>query len=116
MYGASGVLLGALGAHGLQSVLSERQLDAWDTAVLYQLLHGVLLIALSVWHAVAPDRLIRAAAVALGVGVLLFSGSIYLLCFDAPRWLGPVTPLGGVAMILAWVLLIVAALRFGRAP
>lgn len=109
-------MFGAFGAHGLQTVLSERQLDAWDTAVLYQLVHGVLLIALSVWYAVSPDRLVRTAAWALGVGVALFSGSIYLLCFGAPRWMGPVTPLGGVAMILAWVLLIIAALRFGRSP
>ncbi len=109
------MVLGAFGAHGLQSVLTERQLDAWDTAVLYQLLHGVLLIALSVWHRAVPHRLLRVAAWALGIGVLLFSGSIYLLCFGAPRWLGPITPLGGVAMILAWLMLIVVALRSGRA-
>lgn len=99
-----GVGLGAFGAHALKPQLEAAgRLDAWHTAVHYQLLHGVALFALAISgrrHPVASGSWV--------VGVVLFSGSLYGLCLlDQARWLGPVTPLGGLAMMIGWLALII---------
>jgi len=100
--GASAVLLGAFGAHALRGVLDERGVELWHTAVNYHFWH-----ALALWLALsclgAPHR--RRAIVAFGLGIVLFSGSLYALALGAPRWFGAITPLGGVAFIAGWLLL-----------
>ena len=100
--GASAVLLGAFGAHALRGVLDERGVELWHTAVNYHFWH-----ALALWLALsclgAPHR--RHAIVAFGLGIVLFSGSLYALALGAPRWFGAITPLGGVAFIAGWLLL-----------
>lgn len=110
--GAAGVALGALGAHGLAPRLGSAGLATWQTAVLYHLLHSVAILAL----ALTPPRSgLLAAGWAFALGVLLFSGSLYVLALGGPGWLGPLTPLGGVAFIAGWVMLGVAALQRGQA-
>lgn len=102
--GATGVILGAFGAHALQDSLAGRNMTGvWETAVAYQMWHAVALLAL----AVAPFPLRWAGTVTAlwCAGILLFSGSLYILALDGPRWLGPVTPLGGLALIAGWLLL-----------
>jgi uncharacterized membrane protein YgdD (TMEM256/DUF423 family) len=96
----SAVLLGAFGAHALRASLTAQQLGWWETAVQYQMAHGLGLLA------VAGLRLPRGAAVAwsLGLGTLVFSGSLYLMALTDLRWLGAITPLGGTAMVAGWVL------------
>mgnify|MGYP001600354881 CR=1 FL=1 len=108
--GASGVALGAFGAHGLKGRLGAA-LPIWETAVQYHLVHALfcLVIALAL-RAGAPAALRPAAFLAL-VGILLFSGSLYALALGGPRWLGPITPLGGLAFLLAWGVLLVQGLR-----
>lgn len=113
---ALGVVLGALGAHALEKVLDERALKSFDTAVKYQLFMGMgagLLILLK-YQFQLP---LRAAAQWVIIGTLLFSGSIYGLTalpdgMGIRKILGPVTPIGGVFMILGWML---AAIRAARA-
>ena len=91
--------------------------QTWDTAVKYQLIHAVALLALAAWaearRSKSPDgqRLLGWAARCWLVGSVLFSGSLYALAMGAPHWLGPVTPLGGLALITGWVLVAVAARR-----
>ena len=107
LLGVTGVVLGALGAHG--GALSES--SSWDTAVHYQLIHAVVLVALGLVHN-EVQSLSKAYLVAgwlMVAGVLLFSGSIYLLVLGGPSWLGPVTPLGGVCFIVGWVTLLWAS-------
>jgi len=99
-FGAIGVVLGAFGAHGLWARISPEQLSSWETAVTYHLLHALLLAALA-WN--AGDRPIQLPATLLTLGILFFSGSIYLLVLGGPRWLGPVTPLGGLCFIAGWL-------------
>ncbi|MDQ8757812.1 DUF423 domain-containing protein [Sphingosinicella sp. LHD-64] len=98
---ASGVALGAFGAHGLKAVLDAERLGWWHTAVQYQLWHAIGLVAIGA--AALPGT--RGVAILLGLGVLLFSGSLYVMALANMRWLGMVTPLGGVAMIAGWLLL-----------
>ncbi len=111
--GAAGVALGAFGAHGLRQTLGEA-LATWQTAVLYHLLHVLAILAVGVLLRVLGDAgTLRAAGWLFALGILLFSGSLYALALGGPRWLGPVTPLGGVAFIAGWLLLAWTALQKG---
>jgi uncharacterized membrane protein YgdD (TMEM256/DUF423 family) len=100
--GSAGVVLGAFGAHALKARLTPDQLASWQTAVQYHLLHALVLLALALFAA-SSGRSVRAPASIFSVGVLLFSGSIYWLVLGGPRWLGPVTPLGGTCLIVGWL-------------
>ncbi len=97
--GATGVGLGAFGAHGLQDVVSDPHLlEVWETAARYHLLHAVALLAL----ASHPTRSVWGPRL-FAFGIAIFSGSLYLLALTDIRWLGAVTPLGGVLLIAGWV-------------
>jgi uncharacterized membrane protein YgdD (TMEM256/DUF423 family) len=99
------VTLGAFGAHGLERVLSERgMIEAWETAVLYHLVHAVVLLVLGMSGTWRPGPW-----VCLCLGVVLFSGSLYMIALTAARWLGPVTPIGGVCLLAGWVWLAIQA-------
>jgi len=109
-YGLFAVVLGAFGAHALEARLeASGTREVWKTAVDYQMWHALALLFL----AIAPVRS-RATEWAAGcfcLGVALFSGSLYGLALDGPRWLGPITPLGGLSLIIGWALLILTAVR-----
>jgi uncharacterized membrane protein YgdD (TMEM256/DUF423 family) len=107
-----GVALGAFGAHALRSRLTEQLLNTWETAVQYHLVHalGLLAVGLLLLHT-GPSSLLRWSAGLMLAGMVLFSGSLYLLCLSGVRWLGAITPLGGTALLIAWVLFAVAAWR-----
>jgi len=99
------VALGAFGAHGLRSTLEGRgMLDAWNKAVFYQFIHAVALLALALYGSIN-----RGACWLLVAGILLFSGSLYLLALTNRRWLGAVTPFGGLCFLAGWAWLFVAA-------
>ncbi len=107
-----GVALGAFGAHALRARLTEQLLNTWETAVQYHLVHALALLAvgLLLLHA-GPSSLLRWSAGLMLAGMVLFSGSLYLLCLSGVRWLGAITPLGGTALLIAWLLFAVAAWR-----
>ncbi len=115
LLGAAGVVLGALGAHGLHDQLLQRQATGiWQTAVLYHLVHSVALLALASQNGGGAARLpapSTGAAACWTGGILLFSGSLYALALGAPRALGPVTPVGGVLLLAGWVLVAIGGLR-----
>jgi len=113
LFGASGVVMGAFGAHALASRFSESNQATWDTAVTYQLTHALalLVVGLLARDSGASSTALSVAGWGFIVGVALFSGSLYLLAVDGPRFLGPVTPVGGVAFIVGWVALLVGVLR-----
>ena len=108
-----GVGLGAFGAHGLREMLlSHGTANAWETAVRYHLLHAVGLFCTALWlrQRISPsNKLLSWVAGTWISGTLLFSGSLYALALGGPRWLGPITPLGGLAFMAGWVLLVIAA-------
>ncbi len=115
LLGGTGVILGAFGAHGLRGKVAENLLEAYKTGVHYQMIHALALfgIALLIQHWGGRTSLLVSGAL-FALGVLLFSGSLYGLTFGGPRWLGPVTPLGGLMMIGGWAALFVAALNFSK--
>ena len=106
--GMTAVIAGAFGAHALKSRLDAADLTTFETAARYQMYHALGLLGVCWLASVRPSRCVKAAGVCMVIGVTLFSGSLYLLCFVKWRWLGPVTPLGGTFLIAAWLLLIVA--------
>jgi uncharacterized membrane protein YgdD (TMEM256/DUF423 family) len=118
LLGLTGVALGALGAHALKAALTERgMLSAWETAAKYHLLHAVALLGAAAWvraNGGTDRRGVIQAAWCWCAGVALFSGSLYWLALGGPRWLGPVTPLGGLALMAGWLLIARAA--FSREP
>lgn len=113
--GFSGVALGAFGAHGLKNVLSAKMLTVWQTAVQYHLVHSVALLALAIALMVLPKSDIRLwlqrSSTMMLAGLLLFSGSLYLMALTGIRPLGMITPIGGVSWLIAWGLIAVAAFK-----
>ena len=107
-----GVVFGAFGAHGLKAAVSPEMLAVFETGVRYQMYHGLGLLALAWAIDRWPDRRLATAAWLLLAGTVVFSGSLYLLVLTDTRWLGAVTPLGGVALIAGWGL---TAWRIGKA-
>ena len=98
LIGALGVGLGAFGAHGLKTALEARgMMEIWHTASLYHLLHSVVLLALSL-QPIRP----RWSGLLFAFGILIFSGSLYLLALTGVKWLGAVTPVGGSLLIAGW--------------
>ena len=103
--GASAVVAGAFGAHGLEGRVEPSQLEAWRTGADYGLLHSVVIFALAVLER-STARSVRLPAALFCAGALLFSGSIYLLVLTELRFVGPLTPLGGLCLLAGWLSLI----------
>lgn len=114
---AAGVLLalatacGAFGAHALKTQLAPERLQLWETAVRYQFFQALGLVGIGLTLRVIPAAALRAAAALILAGVLLFCGSLYALSFGAPRLLGALTPLGGLAWIGGWLMFAYGAWR-----
>lgn len=107
----AGVAAGAFGAHGLRQVVSPDMLAVWQTAVLYQMVHGLGLLALAALQGRLVAGPARWAGRFMVAGILIFSGSLYVLVLSGIKVLGAITPIGGVCFIVAWALLALAAWR-----
>jgi uncharacterized membrane protein YgdD (TMEM256/DUF423 family) len=115
-FGCLAVVLGAFGSHGLSGKVTDDQLDVWKTAVSYQFYHTFALLFLSTFSR-AKNNYIRFSFYCFTLGILLFSGSLYLLSsyallgWDKPSFLGPITPIGGLSFVLGWIGLFVATYK-----
>ena len=103
--------LGAFGAHALKAHLPQDKLQVYETAVRYHFLHALGLLAIGVLLRTLDSELLRWAAALVLAGIVLFSGSLYLLTFSAPRLVGILTPVGGLALIAGWILFAATVLR-----
>ncbi len=106
--GALAVMAGAFGAHGLKARVEPDLLAVWNTAAQYHLIHSVALLALALFGA-AASKSIQVPAALFGGGMLIFSGSLYILVLTEVRVLGAVTPIGGLLLIAGWLSLILLA-------
>lgn len=115
-FGALAVVLGAFGAHGLKNIIAPNQIEIWQKGVEYQFYHTFAILYLSTF-ARYKNKLIALSFFFFTLGIILFSGSLYLLAIkDAYHLsfasiLGPITPIGGLGFILGWVCLFLAALK-----
>jgi uncharacterized membrane protein YgdD (TMEM256/DUF423 family) len=99
------VLFGAFGAHALkETLIAHDSIQTWETAVRYQMWHALALILLSISS--LSNYILKMTGLCFVVGTLLFSGSLYGLALDGPKWLGPVTPLGGLCLMIGWSLFV----------
>ncbi|QHG26199.1 DUF423 domain-containing protein [Pseudomonas sp. DTU12.1] len=110
-FGFTGVALGAFAAHGLKKSLSAEYLAIFHTGVTYQLVHALALFGVALLAAHIPGRLVMWAGVSFSIGILLFSGSLYLLTTVGIGKLGIITPFGGLAFLIGWLCLGLAAWR-----
>lgn len=109
LYGALGIILGAFGAHALKKTFSEELLKSFETGVKYQLYHAIVLLIIGFQFSFT-ESIQKVVAWCFIVGIFLFSFSIYGLCISASkgkklRFLGPITPLGGLLLVIGWILL-----------
>lgn len=109
LLGLVGVGLGAFGAHGLRGRLSPEMLAAFETGVRYQMYHALALLALVALMSRHEGRAILVAGWSWTAGILVFSGSLYALALTGTTILGAITPIGGVALLVGWLALLVAA-------
>ncbi|WP_223518005.1 DUF423 domain-containing protein [Pseudomonas sp. GL-B-19] len=110
-FGFTGVALGAFAAHGLKNRLTPEYLAIFHTGVTYHLVHTLALLGVALLATQIPGRLITWAGASFAIGILLFSGSLYLLTLTGVSKLGIVTPFGGLAFLVGWVCLGLAAWR-----
>ncbi len=117
--GLTAVGLGAFGAHGLRGMLAglpdaAERLSWWQTAAHYHLVHA-LAVALAAWlGSRGSGRAAAVAGVCFIAGVVVFAGTLYAMALGGPRWLGAITPLGGLSMMAGWIATIVAGARLAR--
>ena len=107
-----GVALGAFGAHGLKSKVAPEMLTVWETGVQYHLIHALGLIMIGILCQLMPEAsLVRTSGWFLLAGIVMFSGSLYALVLTGTKPFGIITPIGGVAFLVGWLLLVLATWR-----
>ncbi|KZN99893.1 DUF423 domain-containing protein [Bacillus badius] len=107
------VALGAFGAHGLEGKVEPKYLEIWKTGVQYQMFHAMGMIAVGILMGqVQASSVLNWSGWMMLIGTVIFSGSLYALTLSGIKVLGAITPIGGVAFLVGWVLLIVAAMKF----
>ena len=106
---AIAVALGAFGAHGLENIVSVQQIEWWHTATLYLFVHALGLLVVGVL--IRLKYVTQTTAWLLQIGIIIFAGSLYAMTLGAPRWIGAITPIGGMLMIAGWLWLAVSAFK-----
>ena len=106
-----GVIAGAFGAHGLKGRISSGMLETFEVAVRYQMYHALGLLAVAWAISQWSSQLIHIAGWSFVIGILIFSGSLYILSLTEIRWFGAITPIGGLVLIVGWVCLIWGTMR-----
>jgi uncharacterized membrane protein YgdD (TMEM256/DUF423 family) len=108
IFGFLSVALGAFGAHSLKNILDEYEKSVYEKAVLYQMFHTIALLAAGLMQSFSKEAYFSIAGWGFFIGIILFSGSLYLLSTTGIKWLGAITPIGGVAFLFGWFWLIVS--------
>lgn len=118
LFGGLAVILGAFGAHGLQKITAdEKLLQGFQTAVQYQMYHALALLAVAIIYDRLPDRLVKWSGILFILGIILFSGSLYLLTAlkinesGLTKIAGPITPAGGLVLVAGWLFLLIGVLK-----
>jgi len=99
------VILGAFGAHGLKDILDDYGQSIYDKAVLYHMFHSIAILVLGIIQKILPDLELQLVGLFFLLGIVIFSGSLYILVLSGLRWLGAITPIGGVLLIAGWLML-----------
>lgn len=116
LLGSLAVMLGAFAAHGLKQILTVDTLQIFETAVRYQFYHVFALLGVGILYAAFPGKFIKWAGNLFIAGIIIFSGSLYLLCYVKQNqlplnWIGAITPFGGAAFIIGWIMIFLAVVK-----
>ena len=114
VFGMTAILAGTFGAHGLEQTVTPALLETFDTGVRYHMYHALALIGVAWACEHFGGKLPIAAGWLFVIGIIVFAGSLYLLAITGARWLGMITPIGGGAFVVGWLLLIVAGAQNRR--
>lgn len=116
--GLVAVAAGAFGAHGLRARLSQEALAIFETAARYHMYHALALAALAALAGQASSRLFNGSAIAFQFGIILFSGSLYAMALSRMewKWLGPITPIGGLLLMIGWLCLVLVGISRANPP
>ena len=98
------VILGAFGAHGLKDILDDYGQSIYDKAVLYHMFHSIAILVLGIIQKILPDLELQLVGLFFLLGIVIFSGSLYVLAISGMKWLGMITPIGGLLFIIGWLL------------
>ncbi|MBK8453715.1 MAG: DUF423 domain-containing protein [Thiofilum sp.] len=109
LLGLLAVVLGAFGAHSLEKILDPALLKRYHTGVEYQFYHSLALLGVGLWFKIAPSKLLSYAGLLFTLGIILFSGSLYVYALSGIKTFGMITPLGGIAFIAGWALMLYTA-------
>ena len=101
------VMLGAFGAHGLKDILDEYGRAIYDKAVLYQMFHTVVILIIGVLNKINPELYFSLIGWSFLMGIIFFSGSLYILSITGIKWLGAITPIGGLFFLIGWLLFLI---------
>jgi uncharacterized membrane protein YgdD (TMEM256/DUF423 family) len=104
------VAAGAFGSHGLKTKLTPEMLAVFEVGARYQMYHGLALLAVAWISHQFPGRSVTASGALFTLGILIFSGSLYLLALTGQRWIGAITPIGGLALLAGWFCIVLAAI------
>lgn len=105
---ALAVLLGAFGAHALKTSLSPEMMQVYKTGVEYQFYHALGLLLIGLIGFQVNSKYIKWSGILIGIGIILFSGSLYILSVSGIKWIGAITPIGGLSFVAGWIFLAVA--------
>ena len=108
---ALAVIIGAFGAHGLKSRLSPEMMDIYKTGVEYHFYHALGLLLVGILSVQMPSSIMNLSALFLFLGIVIFSGSLYVLAMSGIKWIGAITPIGGLCFITGWILLVFSVLK-----
>ena len=111
-FGFLGVASGAFGAHALKEILTPDLLAIFETGSRYCLQHAMVLFATALYYHHNPDEWLKRACLGFIVGIVIFSGSLWTLALTNTRWLGAITPIGGVGLLVGWFSVIMYSIRF----
>ncbi len=117
VYGLLGVAIGAFGAHAWHDLIAAHgRLDTFETGTIYHLVHSLFLLGVGILYPQNGSKLLNASIISAMIGVLVFSGSLYVLSLTSMNWLGAITPIGGLAFLTAWTTLILYARSLKTTP
>ena len=108
---ALSVVMGAFGAHSLKNKLSQYSMSIYDKAVLYQFFHAIAILFVAVLNKIFNTQDFSISGILLIIGILLFSGSLFILAITDMKWLGAITPIGGTLFIVGWLILFIKILK-----
>jgi uncharacterized membrane protein YgdD (TMEM256/DUF423 family) len=111
IFGFLSVALGAFGAHTLKNILDDYGKSIYEKAVLYQMFHSIVLFVVGILQHLVKDTSFSIAGWGFWIGIVLFSGSLYLLAATGIKWLGAITPFGGVAFLFGWFWLVLTIIK-----